>query len=34
MVRIPAEARPLMRVVAAVFDAYLSQSGASHARAV
>ncbi len=32
--RIPAAARPLMRVVAAVFDAYLPRSTAIHARAV
>lgn len=33
-VRIPDAARPLMRVVAAVFDAYLPRSSASHARSV
>ena len=33
-VRIPRDARPLMRVPAAVFDAYLQRTGASHAQAV
>ena len=34
VITVPADARPLLRCVAAVFDAYLGQSTARHARAV